>query len=176
MLFSAKISKQAPPCSCLSEEIGVISGEGHSVQPPWLSNPYNRAPPQHRQQNPGSNLIFLCTRLWGSNHFTFASVIDFLAFEGKERMSERSLQRGVGWGRGGGDVRRCAMPDLRTVTMKTEITPEEQHLAGLRGLEWPSRRLASNELFFFFLENLISATLVLHHFPVIYWESQVFCS
>lgn len=43
---------------------------------------------------------------------------------------------------GGGDIRGCAMPHLRTVTMKTDITPEEQYLAGLCGLEWYSQRLA----------------------------------
>ena len=42
----------------------------------------------------------------------------------------------------GGGVRGCPMPNSHTVTVKTAITPEEQHFAGLCGLEWHSQRLA----------------------------------
>lgn len=81
-----------------SDEMGIIPEEGHSVRPPWASSPNNRDPPphhhsQHHHPNPSSNLIFPHARLC-SNHFTFVSAIDFLACEGKERMSKRSQRRG----------------------------------------------------------------------------------
>ena len=78
------------------------------------------------------------------NHFTFVSAIDFLACEGKEKMSEwvgsERGKEGGGEGKGareGGnrEVRGRAMPGSHTVTMTTDITSQEQHLGCLCGLK-----------------------------------------
>lgn len=73
------------------------------------------------------------------------------------------------------------MPDSRTVTVKTDITGEGQHLAGLRGLEWPrppggggTRRSAASDQRI--LRTAVPNTPVLRGSPVIYWESRLFCS
>lgn len=118
------------------------------IPPPPPTNPLHPHPPATPPAI-SSALVRNCKAAARSfrfcNHFTFVSAIDFLACEGKERMSEWVGNEG---GRGGAseggnrEVRGCAMPGSHTVTMTTDITSQEQHLGCLCGLKWHSWRLA----------------------------------
>lgn len=127
----------------------VIFEETHSVSHHIEPSTHPIPPLKQQSHLPSCAIVKAAVRsLRFCNHFTFVSAIDFLACEGKERMSEWV---GSGGGREGGEeqaeggnreVRGCAMPGSHTVTMTTDITSQEQHLGCLCGLKWHSWRLA----------------------------------
>lgn len=95
-----------------SNEMVVIFEETHSVS--HHAEPSAPHPP-HPQTAISSSLVHNCKAAVRSlrfcNHFTFVSAIDFLACEGKERMSEwvgsKGGRGGASGGRQQGSQRMC---------------------------------------------------------------------
>lgn len=148
----------------------VIFEETNSAPPEPSTTIYPLTPHPHTPTAISSALVHNCKAAARSlrfcNHFTFVSAIDFLACEGKERMSEWvGSEGGRGGAREGGnrEVRGCAMPGSHTVTMTTDITSQEQHLGCLCGLKWHSWRLAL-------------ASCGCHNVPILSWLAFCFIS